>query len=108
MTRTFCDICGTETSYLKKRTLLLTYSGGKSKDLDVCESCSAKLDSERRKAEVDFLRQSVWWKENCKRLKFESVGTAEQGGILCPNCGHVNNAYTFKGKCESCGYEEEN
>ncbi len=106
MTRTFCDICGAETGNLKKRTLLLAYSGGRSKDLDVCEMCSSKLDSEKRKAEVDFLRQSVWWKENCKHMRFESVGTAEQGGFLCPNCGHVNNAYTFKGKCDSCGYEE--
>lgn len=54
MTRTFCDICGVETGNLKKRTLLLAYSGGRSKDLDVCETCSSKLDSEKERQRLTF------------------------------------------------------
>lgn len=113
MTRTFCDICGAETSRLKKRTILLTYRGNRSHDFDVCETCSEKLDVQKRKAEVDFIKQSVWWESNKKENgdfdygKFRSVGDCEQGGIQCPKCGHLNNMYLFKGKCESCGYEEE-
>lgn len=112
MTRTFCDICGNETGRLKKRTISLTYQGNRSKDLDVCETCSEKMDTEKRKAEVDFLKQSVWWKQNQKEDgdidygKFKSVGNCEQGGIKCPKCNHLNNMYLFKGKCERCGYEE--
>ena len=35
------------------------------------------------------------------------VGSAEQGGILCPACGYSNNAYLFNEEtnytCEKCG-----
>ena len=35
------------------------------------------------------------------------VGSAEQGGIVCPACGYSNNAYIYNSEthyeCEKCG-----
>ena len=41
------------------------------------------------------------------RYKTKLVGSAEHGGLQCPACGYLNNAYTFKEEtnyeCEKCG-----
>lgn len=41
------------------------------------------------------------------RYKTRLVGSAEQGGLQCPACGYLNNAYTFNEEtnyeCEKCG-----
>lgn len=42
--------------------------------------------------------------EATKNKGFKLVGTFEQGGYLCPKCKGVNNAYTFSGTCDYCGY----
>ena len=45
----------------------------------------------------------------CRNGKYSThlVGSAEQGGLRCPACGYLNNAYTFEEdtncECDSCG-----
>ncbi len=109
MTKSFCDICGQETINLEEVTLKVN-EYGKEKDFDVCSCCTKEIYKRICAVETELVRNSKWWKENQNSNgdidygDFRNVGNCEQGGIQCPKCGHLNNMYLFKGKCENCGY----
>lgn len=109
MTKCFCDICGREVNNLKRIKICVSANGffKNQKDFEVCDGCEERLIESRNNAEINFLKESKWWKENSNDEKYGSFklsGTFEQGGYVCPKCGYSNNAYTFNGICEECGY----
>lgn len=112
MVKHFCDICGRETNNTTSKSVLISFNGHykNSRSVDVCGYCEERLEDARNQAEVDFMKQSDWWKQNSNSNgevnygDFRQVGTCEQGGMMCPKCGHSNNSYTFDGTCQSCGY----
>lgn len=112
MVKHFCDICGRETNRIKSKSFLVSFNGfyNNNRDLDICDSCEEKLEDCKKQTEVNFMKNSYWWKQNSDVNgeidygEFRQVGTCEQGGMMCPKCGHSNNSYTFNGTCQSCGY----
>lgn len=112
LTKHFCDICGRETKQVKQKSILISfdYVYKNERNFDVCEFCEEKLENMKRQTEVDFIKNSHWWEQNSDTNgeinygEFRQVGTCEQGGMMCPKCGHSNNSYTFNGTCQKCGY----
>lgn len=114
MVKTYCDICGKERR-VESKNLIVSFGRGRyenKKPFDICERCWEELSNAKRQAELDFVKKSEWWKTHVNEDgdidygSFKMVGTAEQGGEMCPRCGHVNNAYIFQGTCQNCGYTE--
>ena len=52
-------------------------------------------------AEICPKNESV---KNGEDKDFVFVGNFEQGGYVCPECGHCNNPYRFRGTCKHCGF----
>lgn len=120
MTKIFCDICGKDNQNIISETVLISFNGHykNTRTIDMCEFCKEKLELVRNEAEVAFMEQSVWWKQNTNDngdlnygteplYTFRQVGSYEQGGVMCPKCGYSNNSYTFDGTCSKCGYTEQ-
>ena len=107
MVKQYCDLCGNLTQKLYKENLLVSFKGDyqNRKPFEMCESCKDKLRNLLCQAEVNFVENSETAIQNgIDYGEFKMVGTHEQGGMMCPKCGHCNNAYTFDGVCQSCGY----
>ena len=109
MKREYCDLCGREsnTSCIKIRI-----AESAERLFDVCRICENDLRKRITQSQIDFAHSTKWWKDNQNENgdidygDFRMVGNCEQVGYVCPKCGHSNNAYTFKNKCQSCGYEK--
>lgn len=114
MTKHFCDICGREVDTVKSKPFLISFGGFYKNDriFDICIQCETVFENTKNRAEVDFMKHSYWWEQNSNGDgeidygTFKQVGTCEQGGIMCPKCGHSNNSYIFDGTCQKCGYKK--
>lgn len=105
MRKCYCDICGKETYHVSKIKLCISGDGffQNKKTFELCDCCKQQLIELKTKSEIDFVKASKWWEEK-NHGSFYLSGTFEQGGYVCPRCGHCNNAYTFEGVCDECGY----
>lgn len=107
MVKQYCDLCGDLTDKLYKKNLLVSFKGDyqNRKHFEICDSCKSKLKKLLCQAEVNFVESSeTVIKNGIDYGEFRQVGSYEQGGKQCPKCGYCNNAYTFNGECQSCGY----
>lgn len=59
-----CQTCGKVDNIFSKEHLLVTRQPKGFKDFEICDECRDKLEEIKLQAEVDFLKQSNWWKEN--------------------------------------------
>ena len=112
MKREYCDLCGRESN---TTCIKIRIAQSAERIFDCCQTCENELGRRITQAQIDFAHSTKWWKDNQKENgdidygSFHMVGTAEQGGYVCPKCGYCNNAYTFtfSKKCEKCGYEKQ-
>ena len=91
----YCDLCEKEVAAHKVKHINIE-TNSRWIDLDLCEDCMNKHITPIFK---NIAHNQKW--------SFKSVGNCEQGGILCPVCGELNNMYTFEGTCAYCGYEDK-
>ena len=107
MIKQYCDLCGNLIEKLYKENLLVSFGEyyQNRKPFEICECCKEELRRRLNQAEVEFIENSETIIQNgIDYGEFRQVGTCEQGGMMCPKCGHSNNSYAFKGVCQSCGY----
>lgn len=114
MKKYYCDICGREATNVKVIKLCVSTNGffKNQKKFEICNDCEERLTELQNNTEVNFVKESKWWKGNSDESNkneinygsFELSGTFEQGGYVCPKCGYCNNAYSFNGICKECGY----
>lgn len=98
ITKMYCDMC--EKEITDKRNI-------KPFKIELFpERCSLKFEDICKQCLRDKIVPFIQTFQSTAKLDFALKGSCEQGGEQCPVCGHINNAYTYKGKCEYCGFEK--